>query len=257
MGSQFSKDYYERLKKNPELVAGVPFDVVNNELFGFMLNDITNFSNLHKQIQIFGSMTTDKIIITSLQGSISLMPLLQSLADDTQRMEILRKLSELGAISPEYYSAYPTLVFVIILEFIRIFRDSYGFREKLYARFCFDHFTHNGILNICRNIKFTGASINRPEDIFLEHVSKGIKSMYRFMTKEKNMPPGLAFKCLEGYYHKSMRQVLAVDGTRVPYEVWDYPVVPIIPTDDIPQIMSCLDEDKRTPEYVSYLLRLA
>lgn len=257
MGNSFTKDVYEALKQDPEKVAGMSLEDVNDKLFVYMLNDKGNYSALHKQIQLFGNMPLDKMIVTAAHGNVSLMPLFGMTSDIDKRLFIMRRLSEQGPLDLIYYNAFPIVVSKVIMEFICMYHDTYGFRERLLTKFQFNNFTHKAVLTICRQIRFDRAAIGRPEDTFVTFLGPQIKSMYRYVKKTNNFSSVMTFTYLKGFYDSSLRQVMSIDNQHIPFMKNNYDTVPEIPEEDIPSIANMLAEKNMSREEISAYLRVS
>lgn len=256
MGNSFTKDIYESLKLDPEKVASLSLEDVNDKIFVYMLNDKGNYSKLHKQIQIFGNMPLEKMIITAVHGNVSLMPLFGVTSDADKRLYIMRRLSEQGPLDLIYYNAFPIVVSKVIMEFICMYNDTYGFRERLLTKFQFSNFTHKAVLSICRQIRFDKSAIGRPEDIFVTFLGPQIKSMYRYVKKTNNFSSAMTFQYLKGFYDSSLRHVTSIDNQHIPFMKANYDIVPEIPEEDVREIALLLSDRIMTRENMASYLRV-
>lgn len=257
MGNNFTKEHYEIIKNDPERVTQLSLEDVNDRLFIYMMNDQDNYSKLHKQLQIFGSMHLDKLIMTAIHGNISLMTLFSITPKSEERLYIMRKISERGNLDVAYYNALPILVSKIIMEYICMYQDTYGFQEKMTSKFHFDAFTHKSILQICMQIKFEGHALGRPEDIFIQYISPQITSMYKYVKREFKFDAITTFEYLRGFYDESTRHVTGINGKTITFIKTNYPAVPEINEDDLMVIVKNLyNHSSMSPDYISKYLRV-
>jgi len=241
MGQSFTKDTYTCLKLQPDLVASIDIDTINNQVFSFMINDPCDYSELHTKMQTFLSMSDERLILTAKRKGISLMPLINATCDSKHRISLLNKIADYGILRQEYYNTYPLYMASVIIEFINLHINTYDFRERLTTKFNFKYFSHNSVLAICKKIKFDNEYLNRAEDILIEQFRDQILSMFKYLRQvNTNIPVVIIFKMIEGFYSKSVRLVQTLSKSKVQHTTFDYPVVPIIPDNDIDVIIDSL-----------------
>jgi len=243
MGQGFGKNDYEKLKMQPELVAGLDLEFVNTHLFCFMLNDLGNYNELHEKMQMFMSMSDERLILTAKSKNISLKTLISNTNDNKYRVALLSKINDYGLLRSEYYNAYPMQIVRVIIDFIVANRRAYDFQELLRSKFDFRNFSHASILDICKKIKFDNEYLDRPEDTLIEQFGPQISSMYTYIKKNNKLPVRIIFKMLEGYYKKSERLVQTFGDTKVRHVTYDYPTVPYINDCDLQEIVDLLSEE--------------
>lgn len=258
MGIRFTKEAYEQIKIQPEQVYGLDQDTINSYIFSYMLNDRGDFGELHKVLQESMSLMSDeRLIMTSKQKGISLEPLICRRLDIKGRVELLSKITDYGCLRPEYYNKFPHHMLQVILNYIKANRFCYDFKERLTSRFDFSNFSHFSVLSICRGIPFEHQYLNRAEDIFLEYIGPQIKAIYTYLKCHSSEPKEISFKMIEGFYHKSYRLIPTLGDKKIEYMAADYPVVPIVPQDDLPDIIEMLmKENQWTREECLEYLRI-
>lgn len=241
MGQALSDRGYQELKTHPERVIGMGIDFINGPLYSHMVNDRSGYSQLHEIMQKYLTMTNDKLIITAKLKGISLVPLLSTVSTCQERVRLLSDISSYGNLRPEYYLIWPIEMADCILQYIRAFRMNFDFKESVVKKFNFDNFCHEGILDICKKIHFDNQPLGRAEDLLVEYLGVKIKSMYEYMkTVYPNVDKTVVFQIIEEFYSTSNRLLPALGGKRVTYRTNNYPIVPVIPKEDIDDIVSYL-----------------
>lgn len=241
MGQSFTRENYNRLKLQPDLIAGLDIDTINNQVFTHMINDPCDYSELHIKMQTFLSMSDERLIMTAKRKNVSLMPLINAVRDNIRRVSLLAKIADYGILKQEYYNTYPLYVVHVISDFITLHRNTYDFRERMLTKFNFKYFSHSSILTICKKIKFDGEYLNRTEDLLIEQFRDQITSMFKYLRRvNSTIPKNIVFKMIEGFYKKSSRLVPTLSETRVRHTTYDYPFVPLIPDEDLEDIITML-----------------
>jgi len=241
MGQSFTKENYTQLKLCPDRVASLDIDTINNQVFSHMINDPCDYSELHIKMQTFLSMSDERLIMTAKRKGVSLIPLINATCDPKHRVSLLSKISDYGILRQEYYNTYPLYVVHVILDFITLHRNTYDFKERMMTKFNFKYFSHSSIMAICKKIKFDGEFLSRTEDILVEQFQDQITSMFKYLRRSNpTIPKNIVFKMIEGFYKKSSRLVPTLSESKVRHTTYDYPFVPIIPDDDLEDIIEAL-----------------
>lgn len=255
MGLSFTKDTYTQIKLCPEKVYGLEHDTINTYIFGYMINDRDDYSDLHNILQESGLMTDERLIMTAKQKGISLEIMISRRTDIKGRVELLSKISDYGNLRADYYNKFPHHMAHVIINFIKSNRYCYDFKERLESRFDFSNFSHFSVLSICRSIMFERQYLNRAEDILLEYLGPQIKAMFIYLKCHSTEPKDIVFKMIEGFYKKSLRLVPTMNDKKIEYETIDYPSVPTIPPEDLTDILEVLmtENEWTTQEAKEYL----
>lgn len=244
MGQSFTKENYNQLKLRPDLVAGLDIDTINNQVFSHMINDPCDYSELHIKMQTFLSMSDERLIMTAKRKNVSLAPLINATNDFKHRVSLLAKIADYGLLRQDYYNTYPLYVVHVILDFITLHRNTYDFKERMLTKFNFKYFSHSSILAICKKIKFDGEYLSRTEDILVEQFQDQVTSMFKYLRRNNpTIPKDIVFKMIEGFYKKSSRLVPTLSENKVRHTTYDYPFVPIIPDDDLEDIIAALKNE--------------
>lgn len=249
MGSSLSHQQYIELKQRPEKIIGMDIETINGPVFGLMLNDRSGYTLLHETMQTHMSMTNDRLIITAKLKDISLNKLLSSTSDAMSRVRLLCTIADYGVLRPEYYLIWPIEMADCILQYIRMYRMDFDFHERVTRRFNTNNFCHEGVLEICKRMQFTGHPLGRAEDTLVELLGEKIKTMYEYLkTVYTTVPPIIVFQIIEEFYSKSNRLLPALGGKKILHMANNYPVVPIIPQEDVADILKYLMDTREIDE---------
>lgn len=240
MGIRFTKDTYTQIKLCPEQIYGLDHDTINSYIFGYMINDRDDYTDLHYTLQESGLMTDERLIMTAKQKGISLEIMISRRTDIKGRVELLSKISDYGSLRADYYNKFPHHMCHVILNFIKGNRYCYDFKERLTNHFDFSNFSHFSVLSICRSIPFDHQYLNRAEDIMLEYLAPQIKAMFIYLKCHSTEPKDIVFKMIEGFYKRSYRLVPTMNEKKIEYLAADYPAVPTIPAEDLEDILRVL-----------------
>lgn len=236
MGQRFSHAEYKLLKQQPERVAGLDLETINNYVYGYMITDNEDYSLLHKTMQTFASMSAERLILTAKRQSISLAPMIES--ERSNRVNLILLISKYCRLEPEYYVRWPLEMKKVICIYIannphRDPRDTFDFSA----------FTHTGVLNICGSINFTGEKLGRPEDRLLSYLSPQIESMFDYlMIHHPRLGPVVVYRMIEAFFSSSQRVIPALGGGKIVVTEPDYPCTPKIPDVHMQAITQYLDE---------------
>lgn len=253
MGQRFSVNDYKQLKHQPERVAGLDLETINTVVYSYMINDVEDYSNLHKTMQTFASMAPDRLILTAKRQGISLAPMLESSRDN--RVSMIMSISRYCKIETEYFVRWPVEMKAVIIAHMNGSRD-------VAEIFDFGAFTHNGVLSICNSIRFENERLNRPEDRLLGYLTEKIEDMFMYLSR---MNPRLSnvviFRMIEAFYKSSTRVIHGLGGAKIVIVQEDYPVVPKLPDKAMGEIIEYIiesAEDETVPteaEIAKYLRR--
>lgn len=242
MGQRFSTVDYAKLKNQPEYVAGMDIETINTIVYSHMINDIEDYSVLHRTLQTFSSMSPDRLILTAKRQNIPLTPLIESMGDRNSRINILLSISRYCKMHPEYYVRWPIEMKSVILQYIQMGRTVSDI-------FDFGSFTHTNVLNICNSITFENERLNRPEDKILIFLRPQIESMFEYLLKTNpRLSVIVIFRMIEAFYKSSTRVVHGLGDTKIIVTERDYPVVPRLPAEVIPEIIQYLSDKHTDPK---------
>jgi hypothetical protein len=223
MGQRFSHADYKLLKHQPERIAGLDLETINNYVYSFMITDNEDYTNLHKTMQTFASMSAERLILTAKRQSISLTPMIES--ERSNRVNLLLLISRYCKLEPEYYVRWPLDMKKVICTYI-----TNNPHRDMKEIFDFASFTHAGVLNICGSISFDKERIGRPEDKLLTYLSPQIESMFDYLlANNQRLGAVVVYRMIEAFYRSSSRVIPTLGGGRIVITEKDYPVVPKIP----------------------------
>lgn len=242
MGQRFSVNDYKLLKHQPERVAGMDLETINTIVYSYMINDTEDYSVLHKTMQTYASMAPDRLILTAKRQSISLAPLLETSRDN--RVNMIMSISRYCRMETEYYVRWPVEMKAVIMAHMNGARD-------VAEIFDFNAFTHNGVLSICNSIRFEGERISRPEDRLLGYLTEKIEDMFVYLSRTNpRLSNVVIFRMIEAFYKSSTRIIHGLGGAKIIIIQEDYPVVPRLPEEALPEIIEYItttDTESETP----------
>jgi hypothetical protein len=209
-------------------------ETINTIVYSYMINDVEDYSTLHRTMQTFASMAPDRLILTAKRQGISLAPMIDSSRDN--RVNLLLTISRYCKMETEYYVRWPVDMKAVIMAHMNGTRD-------VSEVFDFNAFTHNGILSICNSIRFEGERLSRPEDRLLGYLTEKIEDMFMYISRTNpRLSNVVVFRMIEAFYKSSTRVILGLGGAKIIIIQEDYPVVPRLPDSAMPEIIEYIKE---------------